>query len=73
MLLSQAAHVVRSGRGPLGLYRIDPPRILGEQWHAHLDAAHDGGAINSDGTWKHGNGMLTKAQARFLRSTGWDV
>jgi hypothetical protein len=73
MTPSQAANQIRRGLGPPGLLRIDRPRIPGERWHAHLDVASGGGAINMDGTRKHFGGNLTNLQRDFLRDAGRQV
>jgi len=73
MTPSQAASIVRRGQGPPGIHRIDPARIKGEQWHAHLGPGAGSPAVNFDGTWKHGAGKLTNRQADFLRKAGWNV
>ena len=73
MTPSEARSIVRRGQGPKGIHRIDPPKIKGEQWHAHLGPGVGSPAINRDGTWKHPGGKLTKKQADFLRKAGWQV
>ncbi len=73
MTPSQAAEKVRRGQGPKGIHRIDSPRILSEQWHAHLGPGEGSPAINRDGTWKHGEGKLTHKQKEFLRQAGWNI
>ncbi|HEV2970489.1 MAG TPA: hypothetical protein VGY55_10895 [Pirellulales bacterium] len=73
MTPSQAASMVRKGQGAQGIHRIDPPRVAGEQWHAHLGSGAGSTAINIDGTWKLGRGTLTEKQADFLRDAGWNV
>jgi hypothetical protein len=78
MTESQAANAVRRGRGPPGIDRIDAPRVLGEQWHAHLGPGTGSIAVNKDGTWKHlGRGAtppnLTARQRTFLSRAGWNV
>jgi hypothetical protein len=73
MTPSQAAHAVRRNQGPPGLHRIDPPRFPGELWHAHIGSGTGSPAVNIDGTWKHGPGILTNDQRDFLRDAGWQV
>lgn len=75
MTPSQAATIVRNGKGPPGLHRIDPPRVVGEQWHAHIAPGVGSPAVNIDGTWKHAGSRptLTRKQADFLRQAGWNV
>ncbi len=70
---AEAANMVRRGQGPRGISRIDSPKIKGEQWHAHLGRGEGSPAVNLDGSWKHPGAALTKKQADFLRSAGWDV
>lgn len=72
MTPKEARDVVRKGRGPRGIHRIDRPNRKGEQWHAHLGPGEGSPAVNIDGTWKHKNG-LTARQREFLRKAGWNV
>jgi hypothetical protein len=68
----EAAKIVAKGNGPRGIDRIDPPKIKGEQWHAHLGPGQGSPAVNVDGSWKHTNG-ITKKQKEFLRQYGWKI
>ena len=69
--VNQMNQLIKKGKAPKGLKRIDAPKVKGEQIHAHLNK---GSAINIDGTLKHGNGQeLTVSIAEWLRSFGWKL
>ena len=69
--VNQMNQLIKKGKAPKGVKRIDSPKVKGEQIHAHLDR---GSAINIDGTLKHGNGQeLTVSIAEWLRSFGWKL
>lgn len=67
---NQMNKLVQQGRAPRGIGRTDIGKIRGEQQHTIIDGV---GASNIDGTWKHGGGDLTRAQADFLRSNGYVI
>ena len=61
---------IKKGKAPSGITRVDQPKVKGEQLHVHLG---DKIALNKDGTWKHGETTLTKAQVEWLRRNGWII
>jgi hypothetical protein len=62
---------VERGQAPTGVDRVDSGNTnLGEKNHVHFD---DGSALNSDGTWKHGESTLTNDQKDWLRQHGWTI
>jgi hypothetical protein len=70
--INQAQKAVERGQAPNGIKRFDKgdPQ-LNEKPHVHLK---DGGALNQDGTWKHGpERPLTKREREFLTGYGWTV
>ncbi len=50
MTPNEARQAVFKGQGPVGIHRIDPPHLPGEEWHAHLAPGAGSIAINRDGT-----------------------
>jgi len=67
---NQMNKAVERGQAPPGIGRTDTGKIPGEEQHTHIDGE---GAINIDGTWKHGDGNLTNAQADWLRGNGYRI
>lgn len=67
---NQTNHLVQQARAPRGIGRTDIGKIKGEQQHTIIIGV---GAINIDGTWRHGGGALTNSQANFLRSNGYNI
>ncbi|WP_231623946.1 RHS repeat-associated core domain-containing protein, partial [Neisseria sp. 83E34] len=70
---AQAESIVKKGRGPKGIKRIDRPELSvpGSQYHAH---AHNNAALNLDGTIhdKHrGMPPFSKDDKDFLFCYGW--
>ena len=49
------------------------PQVTGEQDHAHLNVDGKNGALNKDGTWKHGYTKLTSQIRKYLEEMGWTV
>jgi hypothetical protein len=67
---NQMNQEVYSGRAPAGIGRTDIGKVVGEQQHTIVKGK---GAINIDGTWKHGGGTLTRVQADWLRANGYNI
>jgi RHS repeat-associated protein len=69
---NQINKLIRTGKAPKGLKRVDVPRTYKEKIHMTFD---NGNALNIDGTWKHikGSTTLTNAQKKFLRQHGWKI
>lgn len=69
---SQLNKEIQKGQAPRGIERIDKgsKSVKGEQTHVHFK---DGTALNIDGTWKDGNGMLNQAQKEWLSKNGWNI
>ena len=63
---------IQQGRAPKTIIRIDParPELYDRFIHAHFS---DGGALYTNGQWKHGGRLLTNAELNWLRANGWDV
>ena len=69
---NQLNQEIQRGQAPKGIARIDrgSKSVKGEQTHVHFD---NGNALNIDGTWKHGQGIITKAQREWLIKNGWKI
>jgi len=61
---------VETGKAPRNVNRVDKGRGPYEKDHVHL---RDGRALNNDGTWKHGNGEVSRKIAKWLEENGWEV
>ncbi len=59
---------VEKNQAPKSARRVDQGRRSHEKDHVHFE---DGSALNVDGTWKHGNRKLTKAEVEWLLKNGW--
>ena len=46
------------------------PKVPNEQLHATFEG---GAALNVDGSWKHGQIDMTRAQRAWLVENGWDL
>jgi RHS repeat-associated protein len=72
-LARQARNIVRRGRGPKEIDRIDPPNtsVPGSQWHAQRKGM-GGPALNQDGTFRHGDPKFSMDTTKFLKKYGWE-
>ena len=61
---------VERGQAPRGIKSVDKGRVPFEKDNAHTD---DGRALNNDGTWKHGDGDVSKKIKKWLGDHGWKV
>jgi hypothetical protein len=61
---------VEKGKAPRTVDRVDRGKIYGEKDHIHFK---DGSALNKDGTWKHGEKELTKAEKEWIEDNGWET
>jgi hypothetical protein len=68
--VNQADQLIRKGKAPKSIIRVDKGKVFGEQDNIHFA---DGSAINRDGTFKHGGRTLTKAEKDFLLQAGFTV
>lgn len=69
--VNQVNQVIRRGNAPRTMIRAEkgrPERF--EKPHIHF---RDGGALNYDGTWKHGGRMLTNAEKEFIKLIEWNL
>lgn len=48
---NQLNELIKKGKAPAEIIRVDTPKVPGEQLYIHFA---DGSALNIDGTWKHG-------------------
>jgi RHS repeat-associated protein len=65
---NQVNELVKKGKAPKGIGRVDTARVKWEQTHIEVN----GGALNIDGTWKHmPDNPLTEAQKDWLLQQGW--
>ena len=69
-----ARRLVRKGKGPAEIERIDMPKssVPNSQWHAH---SKKGGALNQDGTIhdkKRGSPNFSKETQKWLQEYGWE-
>ena len=69
-----ARRLVRKGKGPAEIDRIDRPKssVPNSQWHAH---SKKGGALNQDGTIhdkKRGSPNFSKETQKRLQEYGWE-
>jgi hypothetical protein len=64
MTPQQARAIVRKGRGPKGIHRIDKPKTKGEQWHAHLGPGT--GSRNQSGWYLEAQEWIDKGATRIL-------
>jgi len=60
---------IEQGKAPKSVDRADKGRGDYEKDHIHFE---DGPALNSDGTWKHGEKSLTQQEVEWLQKNGWD-
>jgi RHS repeat-associated protein len=67
---NQLNELIKKGKAPAEIIRVDTPKVLGEQLHIHFA---DGSALNIDGTWKHGGFKLTGKQMEWLKQYGWKL
>jgi hypothetical protein len=67
---NQLNQLIKKGKAPKGLTRVDTPKTKGEQEHVHFG---DDIALNKDGTWKHGKIGLTNEQIEWLMKNGWKI
>ena len=66
---NQMQKTVERGQAPKGIERVDKGNPdLFEQPHVHFQ---NGAALNKDGTWKHGNALLTDDQTKWLQDNEW--
>jgi hypothetical protein len=65
---NQLNELIKKGKAPEGIVRVDTPKVPGEKLHVHFA---DGSALNIDGTWKHGEFELTGKQMEWLKQYGW--
>jgi RHS repeat-associated protein len=70
---NQMNRAVQRGQAPKGIGRTDTGKVKGEQQHTVINSRGAKGAINLDGTWKHGGGTLTSEQAAWLRAQGYQI
>jgi len=68
--VNQMNKSIERGLAPRGVTRVDTAKVKGEQDHVHF---RDGGALNRDDTWKHGETRLTKRQVEWLQGNGWRI
>ncbi|CAH0336553.1 hypothetical protein FVB9288_02259 [Flavobacterium sp. CECT 9288] len=65
-------NVIKKGRAPKGVERVDIPKLdpLGNPIHNQKVHLHlkDGRALNLDGTWKHGEGEVSKNILEWIKS-----
>jgi hypothetical protein len=61
---------VERGQAPRTVDRVDRGKIYGEKDHIHFK---DGSALNKNGTWKHGEKELTKAEKEWIEDNGWET
>lgn len=73
--INQMNEEIKRNRAPKTIKRVDKGKGangegLGEQDQVHFD---DGAALNSDGTWKHGEGIhrITNQEREWLTNHGW--
>ena len=71
--VNQANQDIRKGNAPDGLTRVDKGKVKGEQDHAHLNVDGKNGALNKDGTWKHGLTKVTNQIRQYLEEMGWTI
>lgn len=60
---------IEQGKAPKSVDRADRGRGPYEKDHLHFK---DESALNSDGTWKHGNRELTRQEIEWLQKNGWN-
>ena len=71
---NQLNKLVKTGKAPSGLGRIDTGKVKGEQLHiVIIDSKGKEHALNVDGTWKHGGVELTKKQKDWLINNGFKL
>jgi hypothetical protein len=58
---NQLNNEIKQGKAPKDVERVDVGKVKGEQTHAHFK---DGSALNKDGTWKHGESTLSRANQK---------
>lgn len=61
---------VERNQAPKSVDRVDRARRPYEKDQVHFK---DGSALNHDGTWKHGNRVLTNAEKEWLTENGWTL
>ena len=59
---------IEQGKAPKSVDRADKGRGPYEKDHLHFK---DESALNSDGTWKHGERDLTREEINWLQKNGW--
>ena len=67
---NQMNRAVQRGQAPKGVGRTDVGKVKGEQQHTIIEGL---GALNKNGTWKHGGGIISKAIAKWLRAQGYKI
>src|SRR5262249_46468174 len=71
---NQIQQQINRGQAPRGIVRADRGDPSLEQPHIHIDnGGGRTGALNIDGTWKHGGLDLTADQRKWLTSIGWSL
>jgi RHS repeat-associated protein len=61
---------VEQKKAPKSVDRVDRGRGDFEKDHIHFD---NGSALNYDGTWKHGEKLLTNEEIQWILKNGWSV
>jgi RHS repeat-associated protein len=59
---------VEQNKAPKSIDRIDRGRGEYEKDHVHFK---DGSALNYDGSWKHGEKLLTRDEIQWMTKNGW--
>lgn len=67
---NQMNQQVERGQAPKSVDRVDTPRFPNEKPHIEFK---DGNALNNDGTWKHGERVLTNAEEEWITGNGWKL
>jgi hypothetical protein len=68
--VNQVQNLIKTNQAPKSIIRADKGKIFKEEDHIHFD---DGSALNTDGTWRHGNRTLTKSEVKFIIEINWKL
>ncbi len=61
---------IEKGQAPRSIERVDKGRGSFEKDHIHFK---DNSALNIDGTWKHGEKVLTQQEIKWILKNGWKI
>lgn len=68
--MNQLNKMISTEKAPSSIHRFDKGKIKGELDHVHFE---NGAALNMDGTWKHGDKILSNKEIEFLQQNGWTI